>query len=207
MEISLPQREYDRSINSEIERLLYQNSVILMDAKGLATGAYDRLSWTPSGDQWSAAQCLEHLNITHRRWQPLFKKAIHSAKERKVLSDGPYSYGLFSRMFLRMTEPPAKLRLKAPGSFRPTVGPSAKQTVAEFEEHHQRLDSLIRDANGLDLARIRVTSAFSKYVRYSLGMGFWILLAHDRRHILQAREVLRQAGSQAEASQAASGRG
>ena len=199
MRITLPQRDYDRSINSEIERLLYQSNVILMDAKGLASGANELLIWTPGRGQWSATQCLEHLNITHRRWQPLFERAIHSAREQKVLSDGPYSYGFFSRMFLRMTEPPAKFRLKAPGSFQPPNELTAQKVMAEFEQHHRELEKLIRAANGLDLARIRVTSAFSKYVRYSLGMGFWILLAHDRRHIRQAREVLQQAGGRAEA--------
>ena len=205
MEIALPKREYDRSVNSEIERLLYQNSVILMDAKGLTSGVDDaQLNWTAGKGAWSANQCLEHLNITHRLWQPILEKAIDSAKAREVLSDGPYSYGFFSRLFLRMAEPPAKLRIKTTAPFRPAGELAAQTLIAEFEERHERLNGTIRSANGLDLARIRVRSAFSKYVRFSLGMAFWILLAHDRRHIWQARQMLQRAGSAGEAAGAAS---
>ncbi|MCP5114215.1 MAG: DinB family protein [bacterium] len=116
----LPIRGYNRGVNSELDRLLCQNSAIVMDAKGLASGVDEaQLNWSEPGSEWSAAQCFEHLNITHRLWLPLTEQAVKDGHEQGTLSNGPYAYGFLSRMFLRMVEPPMKMRFKAPGSFRP----------------------------------------------------------------------------------------
>ena len=204
MTVPLPQREYDRTVNSEIERLLYQDRVIQMDAQGLAAGLDDQeFNWSPGAARWSVGQCIEHLNTTHRIWQPLLAEAVNSARDRNQLSDGPYAYGFLSRLFLRWTEPPVKFRARAPKRFRPAERILPGQALSEFREHHDRLDKLLADANGVDLAGVRVASAFSRYFRYSLGMAFWILLAHDRRHLWQARQIRQAAGFPARLTAAA----
>ena len=187
---SLPVREYDRTVNSEIERLLYQVDVIRMDSRGLLAEANEeQLNWSPAPGRWSAGQCFAHLNITHQKWLPLFEEAIEAGRAKGMLSEGPYTYGFLSRMFLRAMEPPPGMKVKAPKAFRPPERVEREALLAEFEEHHERAAEAMRSANGLDLARINIASAFSKHVKYSLGMGFWLLAAHDRRHIWQAREV------------------
>ncbi|MBP6828383.1 MAG: DinB family protein, partial [Saprospiraceae bacterium] len=40
------------------------------------------LSAKPSPEKWSAAQCLEHLNIYGRHYLPEIEKAIGRAKQR-----------------------------------------------------------------------------------------------------------------------------
>ncbi len=52
----------------------------------------------------------------------------------------------------------------------------------------------LHEANGLDLSKIKMTSAFSNAVKYQLGMGFWITLAYDRRHIWQTRQLCMEEG-------------
>jgi hypothetical protein len=66
--------------------------------------------------------------------------------------------------------------------------------TAEWERTHDQFADLLKDANGLDLARIKVTSPALRLLKYGLGMGFWIWTAHDRRHLWQAREVRNAAG-------------
>ena len=195
MSQTLPIREYDRAVNSEIERLLYQNKVIDMDGQGLASGLDDeQFNWVPAPGQWSVGQCIAHLNETHRRWQSLIAEAISDARAKNLLGDGPYAYGFLPRMFLRLTEPPPKLRLKAPKAFRPESRVPLETAMNEFRQYHSRLDELIHDADGVDLARVKVASAFSRHVRFSLGMALWILTTHDRRHLWQVRQVRLSAG-------------
>ncbi len=189
--MSLPAREYDRSINSEVERLLHQNEVVVMDARGLAAGLTgEQFNWVPETGGWSAGQCLEHLNITHGKWLPLFEEAIRQGREKGMFSDGPFIYGFLSRMFLRILEPPVRrMKAPAPAGFHPEGELDPTRVVKEFEGCHARQKDALMAANGLNLEKIRVPSAFSKRLSYSLGMGFWINLAHDRRHIWQARQV------------------
>ena len=187
-----PTRKYDRSLNSEVERLLYQCEVVEMDAKGLVAPLSEtQIDWTPEPNRWSVGQCIEHLNLTSRKSLPLFEEAIERGRKDGITGDGPYAYGFLSRMFLRMVEPPAKLKVRAPKPFQPGPEYAAGKVLEVFLADQQRTAALLRAANGLDLARIKVPSAFSNLVKYPLGMGFWILFAHERRHIRQARELCR----------------
>ena len=86
MAITLPAREYDRTMNSEIERLLYQNHINTIDAEGLVGDLNEeQLLWRPAPNQWSVGECLEHLNITHRQWLPLMEDASREGRDRGTL--------------------------------------------------------------------------------------------------------------------------
>lgn len=47
----------------------------------------------------------------------------------------------------------------------------------------------LRSADGLDLARIKVTSPVTRLLRLSLGQWLAGLAGHQRRHLWQARQV------------------
>lgn len=189
--VSLPQRERDNIKNAEIDRLLYQFKVIKLDAQGLTGGlTREQFNWRPRADQWSVAQCLDHLNITSRLWISSLEKAVSEGRSKGILRDGPYSYGFLSRWFLRSMEPPVKRRFKAPKKFRPPESQLRDDVMLEFIALHERIEQLVRESDGLDLVRIKVPSPVTSLIHYSLGMGFWIITAHDRRHLWQARQLL-----------------
>lgn len=193
--MSLPPRPPERPVNSEIERLLYQVSVIKMDARGLAGGlTHQQFNWRPAPGAWSVGQCFDHLNGFNRRWLPILEEAIERGRAQGLLHPGPYSYGFLSRWFLANVEPPAKRKFRAPRSFEPSRDCDVDAVMSEFAVLHERLEELLRTADGLDLARIRVRSPASRWIRFSLGMSFWLMAAHDRRHIYQARDVCKAPG-------------
>ena len=186
----LPPREYDRSVNPEIERLLYQAQVVRQDAEGVLSGLTDsQFNWTPPDGRWSMAQCLDHLNVTNGRFLPALRAAVEKGIAEKRLNDGPYAYGFVSRYLHRMMGPPPKKRFKAPKRFQPAPRRSLPEALAEWDRTHAEMERLIRSSNGLDLVRLKVPSPVTKLIQYNLGMAFWIMMAHDRRHICQAREV------------------
>lgn len=190
----LPRREYDRTINAEIERLAYQVKVIRQEADGLLWGLNDdQLNWSPSGGGWSMAQCFDHLNVSNQLFIRELEKAVRDGRAAGRLSAGPFAYGFLSRWFYRKMQPPVKSRFRAPKSMEPAPRRTLADIAAQWEATHNRLDDLINDANGLDLVAIKVTSPAASYIRYSLGMGFWIQTAHDRRHLWQARQVRNRA--------------
>ncbi len=189
----LPEREYDRKMNPEIERLLYQLDVVVTDVEGLAECAGADFTLRPAPGRWSPAEAIEHLNLTARLALPKFQTAIERARAAEKLHPGPYTYGVVERWFLGRMEPPVRgFRFKAPRAMQPGANLDAGRVTADFADLHGRLRELLKSADGLDLAGVKVESAFSRWVHYSLGMGFWLLLAHDRRHIWQARQALQQ---------------
>jgi len=190
----LPPRAPDKKINPEIERLVYQLKVIRQEAEGLVVGlGPEQLDWVPEPGRWSVAQCFAHLNATNRKMADRIEESIRRGRTANMVSEGPFSYGFLARMFHRMMEPPVKRRFKTSAAFTAKPGESWAQIQADWKTTHDRLDDLLQQANGLDLARVKTTSPASSWIRYPLGIGFWIHAAHDKRHLWQARQLINDA--------------
>ena len=190
----LPPRAPEPALNPELDRLMYQLKVVREDAQGMVFGLTDaQLQWSPGQGAWSVKGCFEHLNETNRLMIAELEKSIRAGRQANQLHDGPYSYGFFARWFLRKLEPPVTQRYGAPANIRPQGNKSWAQVREEWESQHDRLAQLLRESNGLDLARIKTQSPVSRLIRYSLGMAFWVQSAHDRRHLWQARNVITHA--------------
>jgi hypothetical protein len=61
--------------------------------------------------------------------------------------------------------------------------------MAAFRAYQVQYIDRLRQANGLDLARAYVSSPAAAWLRFSLGSGFDLMAAHERRHLWQARNV------------------
>ena len=181
-------------MDSHIEACLLQLTSITQDLPGVARGlSSEQFNWRPSPGQWSIGQCVEHLNITTERYLPVLRSAIAEARASGKLSHWPLALGLLERAFLRMLEPPVRMRAKAPKAFVATEALSPAETLSRWDRLNVELGECLRLAEGLDHRRVRVRSQFGP-MSFSLAATFLILLAHDRRHIWQARQV-RNAGS------------
>jgi hypothetical protein len=61
--------------------------------------------------------------------------------------------------------------------------------LANFNLIHDRVLLFVEQADGVNLARAKFRSPFSKLLKLSLGQGTAVMLAHARRHLWQASEV------------------
>jgi hypothetical protein len=66
--------------------------------------------------------------------------------------------------------------------------------MAAFRAYQVQFVDRLRQANGLDLGRARVSSPVAAWVRLSLGSAFALMVAHERRHLWQARGITRLEG-------------
>jgi len=190
----LPVRAEERKLNPEIERLLYQVDVIVQEAEGLVDKTTaEQFNWSPGQGRWSMAQNLDHLNVTNGLMMATFSAAVTKAKAEGRLGPGPFTYGFLSRWFYRNIQPPVRGRFSAPKKFQPHVAAGVvaepEKVMEEFRASHERFKQLLISADGVDLAGIKVESPVMSLFKYELGMGFWILCGHDRRHLWQARNV------------------
>lgn len=152
----------------------------------------DQFNWQPAPDRWSVAQCLEHLNATARAYLPVLDDAISDAIRKGVYGPGPYQYNFLGRLAVRRMEPPVTRPFKAPRHFLPQPRRRKQETLPAFRAYQTQYIDRLRQANGLDLARAKVHSPIAGYtwVRIPLGSAFAMMLAHERRHIWQARQVV-----------------
>ena len=180
---------------SELETYLDQLLSIRQDAGGLMSGLSDRqFMWRPGPGRWSMSECFDHLNISAERvFLPGIDGAIADAGKRGLKSGGPFVYPALQQLFLRMSEPPPKLRFKAPGGVKPMQARPLAVVREEFVAWQDRLDERIRQSEGLDLRKARHRSPLAIW-RWSLGIYIAMMLAHERRHVWQAREVRKSPG-------------
>jgi uncharacterized damage-inducible protein DinB len=154
----------------------------------------EQFLWQPSPTAWSIAQCIEHLNITARMYLPRLDEGIAEAIRRGLYGEGPFTLGPVGGFFVRTMEPPAKLKLKAPASFQPGPRRGRSEIMAAFRAYQVQFVDRLRQSNGLDLRRARVHSPAMRWVKMSLGSGFALMAAHERRHLWQAHRVTEAAG-------------
>ena len=154
----------------------------------------DQFTWQPAPGVWSVAECVDHLNVTARLYLPRLDEGIADGIRRGLHGEGPFTYNWIWRLLVRSFEPPPRVRLKTPALFRPGAARSRHDIMAAFRAYQIQFIDRLRQANGLDLARARVSSPMSAWLRMPLGSGFALMAAHERRHLWQARQLLGRPG-------------
>jgi len=177
-------------LNAELEGYADQLLSIRQDAPGLVAGlSTDRFNWRPAPNRWSISECLGHLNVAARLFMPTFDTAIAEGRQRGLTATGPFAYPLLQRYFVRLMEPPPAVRVRTPGPFTPVYGATPDSVLNDFFGWQDQFLERLKKADGLDLRRIRAQSPVLPWVKYGLGIGFAAYLAHERRHLWQARQV------------------
>lgn len=179
-------------MTEELQGYLRQIDAAKREGQALVAGlSQAQLNWRPGAERWSIAECLVHLNIAVTKTLPAFDRAIARGRARGLVGQGPFRYGWFANWMVRSMEPPPKRRMKTFKIFQvpPGATHSAAQVLPEFLRVRDQLAERVRQADGLDLRRPRVVSPVTPLLRMPLGAYFAFVIAHDRRHLWQARQV------------------
>lgn len=177
--------------SAELPTLLDELKTIAGEAQRTFGGlSGQQLNWKPSPEEWSVAQCFDHLVVTNRSFYPTLE-AITRGERRAGTWErlSPFS-GLFGRIVLRSLAPGSNRKFKAPRSIHPSSSEVDARIISIFVEHQDELAGMMsRAASVADSKRIVVTSPISKLVTYRLDDAFRIVVTHERRHFEQARRV------------------
>lgn len=142
----------------------------------------------PEGGGWSVGQCFEHLTQTNR----LYIAAIREAIGRVPREAAPVTASIRStwvgRRFIASMEP-GTMRFRSPKKVVPGDTGRREQVWAAFRHELSEIETLVRDAAGVDLNRPVFGSPFFGLIRLRAGTGLRVMLAHMRRHLQQAERV------------------
>lgn len=142
----------------------------------------------PSGNGgWSIAECLWHLNSYGDFYLPEIKKGL----ENNFQHNPEFKSSWLGNYFVNMMMPGEKSKkMKAFKDHRPPADLDAYAVVAEFIQQQEQLLGYLKKARKNDLNRIKIPISIAKWLKLNLGDVFRFLIAHDERHILQARRNL-----------------
>ena len=136
---------------------------------------------------WSIAQCLWHLNSYGDYYLPKIKSGL--AKNYPANPDFKSTW--LGRYFTRIMKPGAQM--KKYKAFKNHIAPvelEADKVVAEFIQQQEQLLSYLKLARHTDMNRIRIPISIVSWVKLKLGDVFQFIIAHDERHLQQAKRNL-----------------
>ncbi len=133
---------------------------------------------------WSILQCLDHLNSYGFYYLPQITNALRKAKK----SDKPvYRSGWLGDYFTKMMSPETGTKkFKAFKDHQPEEFPDSRIVISEFLRQEELLLSYLSDAKQVDMASVKVPVSIAPWISIRLGDTFRFLLAHNKRHLLQA---------------------
>jgi hypothetical protein len=176
----------------ELEEYRCQFVAIKDDATALLSAVNtEQFNWRLQPGSWSIAECFDHLNVTGKLYGRTVDEKIHEASSRQWFGRGPFRHGWLGNLLVKLTEPPVKLKVKAPAQFLPQAHKLVDVVAAEFLHLQEQFILRLADANGIDLARIKIPSPVNDLLKLTLGQVFGLIAAHERRHLWQARQVLK----------------
>lgn len=150
----------------------------------------EALVWRPNEQKWSVAGHVAHMCIVNEPYIGAMQDVLVKARNKGWTSDGPYKHGWFGKWFTGQMEPPPKRRMGTAPKMVPDPNLEGDDVLERFKRVQGDLAQITDDATGIDMGKARFSSPFLKILRFSLGTGISTLVAHNRRHIWLAREVM-----------------
>ena len=164
---------------------------IRQDATGLMSGLSDaQFNWQPEPGRWSMAGCFDHLNLSAAQlFMPSIDAAIAHARARRGsrATDRSSTRRSNAGACGRTTRRRACVSRRR-NAFSRCRASRSTRFVPSFSAGRTSSANACVEADGLDLQRAKHKSPIP-LVKWSLGAYFQLMLAHERRHVWQARMV------------------
>lgn len=158
----------------------------------------EQLNRRPDPTRWSIAECLAHLNVTGGVYVPLMEDAIRKGRDGKLSGKGPFNRGLLARLLIWNAEPPPKFRMRAPKIILPPTSiTDPAKVIADFMQLQDEWTRLLNECDGLDLEKVKCKTPFPPLPPLRLCAPIPWMLAHQRRHLLQAEKVKEEINTKA----------
>ena len=180
--------DYTRLSHAETRAALCE---IARDAQTLF-GALDarQLNWRPDEARWGVAQCLEHLVSTNRMMLQAADSALDESQPRTIWQRLPVWPGILGRLMIRSLTPSSTRKLPAPAAARPVSTAIPDDVARRFADQQRETAAWLERLDAARAERTVMTSPFLRVITYSVMDACRMIVAHDRRHMEQARRVM-----------------
>jgi hypothetical protein len=150
-------------------------------------------------EKWSAAQCLMHLNSYGDYYLPAIARSIDEALSKHWVSTTNFKSSWFGNFFTEMMLPRDEAgtvkKMKAPKNHTPRANSNSDVAIATFIDQQEKVLQLLEKAKAIDLKKAKTPISISKFIKLPVGDTFRFLIAHNYRHVLQAKRAIEQARS------------
>ncbi len=140
----------------------------------------------PAPESWSPAECVAHLNLTSQAYVPILHDGLAEARRLGGGAPARLSRDVFGWLIAWVSGPNRRFKTRTRPSFVPSGNRPVDELIAEFERLQADHLACLREADGLPIDRVKVSSPFEARLRYSLYSALTLIPGHQHRHLLQA---------------------
>lgn len=154
-------------------------------------GKFDgrQLNWRPGSTQWSVGQCFEHLMTSNRLMLTVLDDALKGRGPRNIWARLPVLPGVMGRMLIRSQARNGSRKFTAPPQAQPSTTSVAADIIQRFVDQQREIAERLGALDEQDASRTIMTSPFVRFITYSVLDGCRLVVAHEQRHVEQARRV------------------
>jgi hypothetical protein len=168
---------------------------LLAAAEHIKNSDGNKLIYQIDKSKWSIVQIIEHLNAYGRHYLPQIESALN---ENKTARDAWFNSGFWGNYFTNSMKPTnvyeVKNKMKAMKAYTFPNSLNVDQVLNEYiSQKHKMLELLDKSKNG-NLNAIHIPITLTKLIKLKLGDTFRFLIAHEQRHMVQARNTLKAIG-------------
>ncbi len=148
-----------------------------------------QLNWKPEGNAWSVAQHIDHLIIINRSYFPTVKALKTGGFKPPFIGKFGFLVNFMGKELLKSVQPDKKKKIKTFPIWEPDKTAIAGDILDRFILHQNELSNMIRDAKQeLPLDTV-ISSPANKHIVYKLEDAFDIIVTHEKRHLMHAKQV------------------
>lgn len=180
-------------MNSEepLHDWLAQLDEITMEAATqFGTLTLEALHWKPNPNMWSIAENLAHLMALNTSYYPVWQKARDNQLKLPWFAGIGFIVKTLGKVLLQSVQPDRKRKIKTFQLWEPVMPNAPNDVLAQFKEHQKKLAGELRLCQSLIGKGVVIHSPANAKIVYSFEDAVSLIIAHERRHLVQAREVL-----------------
>jgi hypothetical protein len=149
-----------------------------------------QLNWKLNESTWCIAQVLEHIILVNTSYFRIIEQAKKGTLKLPWIAKIPFVTKKFGNMILRSVKPQQKAKTKTMSVWQPGQSTVDAGIITRFARHQLKLIELMRNSEDLIAAGAVISSPANRYIVYTVEKLLAILLAHEKRHFLQAKRIL-----------------
>ncbi|MBX7241565.1 MAG: DinB family protein [Bacteroidia bacterium] len=145
----------------------------------------------PAPDKWSIGQCLDHLIVLNSTYFEVLSQLEAGTYQPSFWAKiSPFS-GMFGNMLIKSIDPQNITKVKTQPVWEPSQSNVSEDIVSRFLSNHEILMNKLGKLTAVNLNKTIISSPAAGFITYSLYSLYKILILHEKRHILQAENVLK----------------
>lgn len=178
-------KDFIENIQSECKKVLF-----IVD-ENFSELSQNQLSWKPSPKRWSVGECFLHLMNVNDYYLKIYIEYSGKNSNGNNSKHFPFKNSFMGKQVIKFVKPEAKLKTKTSKYYDPHTTSVPADTIENFLEQHKNFMHLLEELKNIDLQKIKIVSPFSNFIKYNLGDSMEMIVSHDQRHLLQAKNVMK----------------